>query len=96
LDEPEPAGSAPEIPDHSGDPLSELHGLMKKNPKIKIMINQNRTTLQVPPDWQRRNGSAFARISRLVYFDPAVFGFLHGHGADIINCDNLILQNERN
>lgn len=72
------------------NPLYELLGLMAKNPRIRIVINNFRLTLQAPKDWQARNAGIFGRISRLVYFDPMVFGYLHNHGAEIITCDNLM------
>jgi hypothetical protein len=86
------ASQSEDIPEEPANPLDELLSLLKKNPKIKIVINQSRLSLQAPPEWQRRNGSVFARISRLVYFDPMVFEFLHGHGADVITCENLNLE----
>lgn len=78
------------LPEEPETPLDELKRLMKKNPKIKIVINNSRLSLVAPSEWQWRNGSVFARISQLVYFDPMVFGFLHAHGSDVITCDNLI------
>ncbi|MFH0995773.1 MAG: CHC2 zinc finger domain-containing protein [Pseudomonadota bacterium] len=75
--------------DRSG-PLYELQGLMSKNPKIRIVINNFRMSIQVPPDWQARNPYLFGRMSRLVYFDPTVFEHLHNRGTEIITCDNLM------
>jgi hypothetical protein len=74
----------------SGDPIHELLGLMKKNPRIKIMINNFRLSLQAPQDWQKRNAATFGKISRLVYFDPDVFAHIHNRGIETITCDNLL------
>jgi len=70
-------------------PLDELKKLMRKNPKIKIVINNHQMALNAPDDWRRRNASIFQRISRLVYFEPVIFEHLHRHPAKIINYENI-------
>ncbi len=74
----------------NGDSIHELLGLLKKNPRIKIIINNFRLSLQAPQDWQKRNEATFGKISRLVYFDPDVFAHIHGRNIGTITCDNLL------
>jgi hypothetical protein len=71
-------------------PLDELKKLMRKNPKINIVIGNHQMALMAPDEWRRRNASIFQRISRLVYFEPIVFEHLHNHPAKIINYENII------
>jgi hypothetical protein len=87
------SGAGPQEPT---GPLEELAGLLKKNPNIRIINTERRLALQAPGDWRRRNESVFARISRLVYFEPEVFEYLRGHKDGAINCENLSRTGDKN
>lgn len=70
--------------------ITELHDLLKKNRNIKIIVTPNRLTIDAPIEWQRRHPSVLNRLSTLIFFDPSVFGYLHNHGANNINAQNLL------
>lgn len=84
-------------PEQNMDPLpkhpstiAELHDLLKKNRQIKIIVTHNRLKIDAPIDWINRQASVLSRLSALIFFDPTVFNYLHRHGANNINANNLL------
>lgn len=71
-------------------PVFDLYNLMRKNRKIRIIVNSYRMSLQIPDEWGSRNQESARQISNLVYFNSDVFDYLHHHGEESISCTNLI------
>jgi hypothetical protein len=71
-------------------PITGLYELMRKNRQITITVTANSLALSAPKEWKSRNEQTFSAISRLVYFDPVVFAWLHDHGANKITAQNLL------
>ncbi len=61
------------------DSIGILGDILRRNSRIMIVVNEQRMTISAPPDWKMRHPSLFGQLSRLVFFDPDVFGFLHQH-----------------
>jgi len=72
------------------EPIAELQSLLSKNRAITITVTASRLSLSAPSDWRRRHEQTFSRISRLIYFDSDVFGYLHAHGSNNITANNLL------
>lgn len=78
-----PEASAP------GDALSEIYDILRKHPGIRIQVSESRLTLDAPPQWMSRHPSLFQRLSRLIFFDPEVFHWLHYHPCTSIDRSNF-------
>jgi hypothetical protein len=71
-------------------PIESLLDILRRNSQIKIVINDRNMRLLVPDDWKSRHPSLFGQLSRLVFFDPEVFDYLHHHGSNMISAGNLM------
>jgi len=69
----------------------ELRRLLKGTPGV-IYKNPKRTAIHESHAWAAKNWELSQKISRRVYFDPEVFGYIEAHPENSITYKNIILK----